>query len=143
MACLCPCIGSYDIKKHRYQFKVSFRIHVKEIRFKRNDYFLKNSHYNFYSKGAFRRKIKGTVEVEDINALAKLPVDGMMKIYGTLSQSMQGKYTNRYKPLIKRIMVRQITTVSRYDEIYKTIGHIELPLHELVKIKEPKEFLFP
>lgn len=142
---LLPGYNSFDVKKLRYQFYVSFRLHVKEIRFKRNDYFLRDSRYTIFQKsGIFRKsKLKSHETITEINQLARLSVEERLKVYAYVRQSIQGKYINKYKPVYRKVVIRQVTRISEYDDVYRNIGYIELPCHELIKVKEPTEFIFP
>lgn len=117
---------------YKFRFYISFRFHIHRISFKRNDYFIPNSRYSvFLNKKRRMTQIK-TDNIKDLQQCSNLPLEDVIKVYAILYQTLDEKYREKYKPLTKTLVVRQLTRVNDFEEIYCNVGQVELNLHELM-----------
>lgn len=112
--------------------RVDFNIHIIDISFTRNEYFLKNSYFTIFPKKKKSNRIKSMHRLKDINELLRLPINETLRLKKTLYQDLPSRYLERYLPKNTRIMIRQVTKINDFETIYRDLGYFELKLHEIL-----------
>lgn len=123
--------------------KVKFDIHIKDISFIKNEYFLSHSRYSIELPD-YHSKVEAKHDVATSSDLNKVSFRHSMKFISTLTvNSRAGK--SHFEPKNKKIIVRQTSpdlNPRGSDVLIADIGHAILPLHELANaVKDQDYFL--
>jgi hypothetical protein len=129
---------------NKQKITVSVRLHILDICFTKNDYFLKNSRYTIFQKNKARNRIKSLRNIKDSKDLIRLPIEETMIIRSTLYQEKSQKNINAitYSEKSKKIIIRQLSKLKG-DAVYRDIGFLEIPLHAIIQRKSGKDYEFP
>jgi hypothetical protein len=129
---------------NKQKVTVSVRLHILDICFTKNDYFLKNSRYTIFQKNKAKNRIKSLRNIKDSKDLIRLPIEETMIIRSTLYQEKSQKNLNTiaYHEKSKKIIIRQLSKLKG-DAVYRDIGYLEIPLHSIIQQKSGKDYEFP
>lgn len=116
------------------------RLHFLDICFTKNEYFLRNSRYTIFQKNKARNRIKSLRNVKEAKDLTRLPIEETMLLRATLYQDKSQKQTNHFHSKIRKIIIRQLSKLRNGDAVYRDIGAIEIPLHEVVSHVGMKDY---
>lgn len=138
LCCCCCCCR----RATPWKYKVKFRLHIKDISFTQNDYFLAGSTYTIFLKKKKRKRIKSLNVVRTPEDLSCLEINETLKIRTTLKQDLPSKYLEQFLPVKKKVVIRQVTKQGELESLYKDVGYIYLNLHEIAKGPEQQEMVF-
>jgi hypothetical protein len=120
---------------------VVVKLHILDICFTKNDYFLKNSRYTIFQKNKTTNRIKSLRSIKDTKDLLRIPIEETMVIKATLYQEKSKKDTNVYLQKTRNIIIRQLSKLKG-DTVYRDIGHLEIKLHEIVSSGKTRYYEF-
>lgn len=126
---------------NKHKVVILLKLNILDIRFTKNEYFLKNSRYTIFQKNKTTNRIKSLRNVKESKDLIRIPIEESLIIRATLFQEKALKDTNNFLPKSRKIVVRQLSKLKG-DTVYRDIGCIEMKLNEIVKSSKIKDYEF-
>ncbi len=124
----------------KHKVVILVRLHILDICFSKNDYFLKNSRYTIFQKNKRKNRIKSLRNIKDSKDLIRIPIEETMLMRATLYQEKSQKHTNNFHAKSRKIVIRQLSKLRSGEAVYRDIGYMEVHLNQIIANEKTQDY---